>query len=231
MTSHSVRWLAALAMLLGVSLSVPADASCSDKPKPNVDWTKCTKMQLVLRNSDLSGALLHRANLSNTDLAGANLQGTMLVEAIVDRARLRDADLTGSNMTKMQGSRANFQRANLAGVTLEKSELLRADFSGANLENANLSKAELGRASFIETNLNGADLSYSNIARAKFGESQLENTNLTRAYTYLTRIEGIDLSKTTGLTQEQLEIACGDSNTQLPDALEQPTAWPCPKDD
>ena len=231
MTSHSMGWLGALALVLGVALSVPADASCSDKPEPNVDWTKCTKMKLVLRNSDLSGAVLQRANLSSTDLAGAKLQEAVLVQAIFDRARLTEADLTGSDMTKLQGSRANFQEANLAGVTLEKSELLRADFTGANLENADLSKAELGRAVFTEAALKGANLSYSNIARANFSEAQLENVEFTRAYTYLTRIEGADLSTTIGLTQDQLEIACGDGNTQLPDGLERPTSWPCPEAD
>ncbi len=231
MTIQSSRWLAALSMLLGILVSVPVHAGCGDKPKPKVDWTKCTKMRLVLRNNDLSGAVLQRTNLGGTDLAGAKLQGAVLVEAIIHRVRFREADLTGSDLTKAQGSRVNFQKANLAGVTLQKSELPRADFSKANLENADLSKAELGRAVFAEADLNGADLSYSNVARANFSEAQLENVDLTRAYTYLTRIEGVDLSKTIGLTQEQLELACGDSHTELPNGLERPTSWPCAKDD
>jgi uncharacterized protein YjbI with pentapeptide repeats len=231
MTKQSSRRIAALGMLVGILVNVPVHADCGDKPKPQVDWTQCTKMRLVLRNNDLSGAVLQRTNLSSTDLAGAKLQGAVLVEAIIDRARLREADLTGADLTKAQGSRVNFQKANLAGATLKKSELLRADFSGANLENADLSKAELGRAVFVEANLNGADLSYSNIARANFSEAQLENVDLTRTYTYLTRMEGVDLSKTIGLTQEQLELACGDSHTQLPNGLEKPTSWPCAKDD
>ena len=231
MTKQSSRRIAALGMLVGILVNVPVHADCGDKPKPQVDWTKCTKMRLVLRNNDLSGAVLQRTNLSSTDLAGAKLQGAVLVEAILDRARLREADLTGSDLTKAQGSRVNFQKANLAGVALKKSELLRADFSGANLENADLSKAELGRAVFAEANLKGADLSYSNVARANFSEAQLKNVDLTRAYTYLTRIEGVDLSKTIGLTQEQLELACGDLHTQLPNGLEKPTSWPCAKDD
>jgi uncharacterized protein YjbI with pentapeptide repeats len=156
MTKQSSRRIAALGMLVGILVNVPAHADCGDKPKPQVDWTKCTKMRLVLRNNDLSGAVLQRTNLSSTDLAGAKLQGAVLVEAIIDRARLREADLTGSDLTKAQGSRVNFQKANLAGVTLKKSELLRADFSNANLENADLSKAELGRAVFAEADLNGA---------------------------------------------------------------------------
>jgi uncharacterized protein YjbI with pentapeptide repeats len=99
------------------------------------------------------------------------------------------------------------------------------------LENADLSKAELGRAVFAEAAMNGADLSYSNVARANFSGAHLENVDFTRAYTFLTRVEGVDLSKTVGLTQTQLELACGDSETQLPNKLERPTSWPCANDD
>lgn len=231
MANQSSRRLAALSMLLGMLVSVPGYADCTDDPKPQVDWAKCTKMRLVLRNNDLSGAVLHRANLSSTDLLGAKLQGAVLTKAIIDRARLQEVDLTGSDLTKVQGTRANFQNADLSGVTLKKAELFRADFSGTNLENTDLSKSELGRAIFADANLDGTDLSYSNVARADFSKAKFENVDLTRAYTYLTRIEGVDLSKTIGLTQEQLELACGDSHTQLPSGLEKPTSWPCPKDD
>lgn len=227
MTNQSSRWLAVLSALFGVLANVAANADCDDSPKPKVDWTKCTKMRLVLCNNDLSGAILQRTNLSSTDLAGAKLQDAMLVEAIIDRARLQEVDLTGSDLTKIQGSRADFQKANLAGVTFAKSELLRADFSQANLEGANLSKSELGRAVFAAAKLNGANLSYSNLARADFSDAHLENADFTRAYTFLTRIEGADLSKTIGLSQEQLDLACGDGDTQLPEGLERPASWPC----
>ena len=44
---------------------------------------------------------------------------------------------------------------------------------------------------------------------------------------YRMRVEGVDLSKSTGLTNSQLEIACGDNDTKLPPGLERPDAWPC----
>ncbi len=65
----------------------------------------------------------------------------------------------------------------------------------------------------------------------EFQQAQLEIVDLTRDHTYLARIEGVDLSKTIGLTQEQLDLACGDSHTQLPNRLEKPTSWLCAKDD
>ena len=227
MTNYTAPWLAAFFVIIGGLLSVPAHADCSDKPGPKVDWTKCTKMRLVLRNDDLSEAILKRTNLSSTDLAGANLAGATLAEANIDRARLQDADLTDSDLRKVQGSRANFREANLAGARLTKSELLRANFSGANLEGTDLSKAELGRANFTDSDLDGANLSFSNIARATFKDSELEDVEFTRAYTYLTRFEGVDLTSTTGLSQVQLELACGNDETQLPEGLEMPANWPC----
>jgi len=224
-------WLAIAAMLLGTSLSFPSHAGCGDKPGPKVDWSKCTKMKLVLRNDVLTGGVFYHADLSLTDLAGANLVEANLVGAILYRARLRDADLTGSDLTKAEGSRADFENATLTDAILTKSELLRANFSGAVLINAILSKAELGRAVFADANLTGVDLSYSNIARADFTNAELEHADFLRAYTFLTRVEGVDLSQAIGLTQEQLELACGDDKTRLPAGLEKPTSWPCAHED
>ena len=47
MTNKSSQSIAVLVMLLGMLVGVPAYADCSDKPKPKVDWTKCSKMRLV----------------------------------------------------------------------------------------------------------------------------------------------------------------------------------------
>jgi uncharacterized protein YjbI with pentapeptide repeats len=218
------RPLAVAIMLLGTLIGVPSFAGCDDRAKPNVDWTKCTKMRLDMRNKDLAGAVLLRTNLSG-------LQGVVLAQAVIDRARLQEVDLTGSNLTNVQGILTDFQQSNLAGVSLENSELLRANFSNANLENANLSQAELGRAIFTGANLGGANLSFSSIARSTFRGAKLQNVHLLGAYLYLAEFEGVDLSQAIGLTQEQLKLACGDDSTQLPAGFDRPMSWPCEKDD
>ena len=79
MTKRSSQWLAVLSASLGMLLSVPVLAECDDSPKPQVDWTKCTKMRLVLTNSDLSGAKLERTNLSSTRITSYNVCYTKLL--------------------------------------------------------------------------------------------------------------------------------------------------------
>jgi uncharacterized protein YjbI with pentapeptide repeats len=144
-------------LLLVFALETPtALANCRDHPKPGVDWSKCEKERLILRGTDLSGAILKRTDLSKSDMAGANLTGAVLVQANLAAARLRGANLEGADMTKAQGDRTDFEAANLAGVNLSKAELPRANLTRANLSGADLTKAELGRAVFKGANLDGA---------------------------------------------------------------------------
>jgi uncharacterized protein YjbI with pentapeptide repeats len=205
----------------------PAAAGCSDKPGPGVDWTKCQKMRLVLKGQDLSKSHMERVNLGSTDLMDANLAGAMMVYADLERARLKQANLEAADLTKVQGGRADFEEANLAGAVLTKAELARTNFTDAILTKADMTKAEFGRAVFSGADLAGADLSYANISRALFDGAVLSGVDLTGAYTLLAHFEGTDLSETVGLEQEQLEIACGDAETKLPDGLTLPGSWPC----
>jgi uncharacterized protein YjbI with pentapeptide repeats len=107
--------------------------------------------------------------------------------------------------------RANLSKTDLTGANLTKAELARADLQGAKLANARLEHAELARAE-----LNGANLAGANLKGAHF---------------YFTRIEGVDVSKTAGLVQRQLDDACGDAKTKLPAGLKAPASWPCAKDE
>jgi uncharacterized protein YjbI with pentapeptide repeats len=60
--------------------------------------------------------------------------------------------------------------------------------------------------------LDGASLRYANVSRADFTGA---------------RLTGTDLSKALGLTQEQLDIACGDAAAKLLPGLKRPADWPC----
>jgi uncharacterized protein YjbI with pentapeptide repeats len=218
--------LAAAPLLFFVPLA-PANAGCGDYPAAGVDWTKCEKRRLILRDRDLSKGKFLRTDFSRSDLANVKLTGADLTEADFEHARLAGADLSGAVMTKAGGSRADFTKAVLKGAKMEKAEMARADFTGADFTGAMLLKAELGRALLNDAVLDGADLTKAEIARAIFAGASLKGTDLTGAYTYLTHFEATDLSVAKGLTQMQLDAACGDDKTVLPDGLTAPDAWPC----
>jgi uncharacterized protein YjbI with pentapeptide repeats len=100
-----------------------------------------------------------------------------------------------------------------------------ADLSGAILEKAELPRALLQGAVLSRAKLLGADLS-----RAVLGDAVMNGTDFTGTELYRTRIEGVDLSSAVGLTQPQLDSACGNPGTKLPKGLKRPAAWPCPKE-
>ena len=111
-----------------------------------------------------------------------------------------------------------------------KSELSRADFSGADLTGADFSKAEVARAVFTNASLFGVRFSYSVLVRANLNGAAPAGADFTGAYLFLTQLKGADLSHASGLTQEQLSLACGSSDTKLPAAILPPDTWPCAPD-
>ncbi len=144
-------------------------------------------------------ALLWGTNLQGANLVNANLRLAILTNANLQEANLYQANLQGANLIN-----ANLQRANLFDATLQGALLLGANLQGANLTNANLQEASL-----VEANLQGADLS---------------NANLQGAVLRNATLQGADLPIVLGLTQEQLDEACGDAETRLPSGL---TIDPC----
>ena len=68
------------------------------------------------------------------------------------------------------------------------------------------------------------------LQRATFGEANLAGASFKRAYIYWARVEGVDLSQVVDLTQEQVDMACGDAKTKLPAGLTMPANWPCAED-
>jgi uncharacterized protein YjbI with pentapeptide repeats len=91
-----------------------------------------------------------------------------------------------------------------------------------------MDRAELPRIILKGAVISGVTFSFSNLARADLGGANLGDADLTGSYMFLTYIAGADLSGTKGLTDDQLAIACGSAETQLPSGLTAPESWPCP---
>ena len=81
-------------LLVALAHGSPAQARCQDSPKPRVDWTGCSKPQLMLSKDDLTGAVFTKAALTGTEFVGAKLAGAKLEDAEISHARFDGADLS-----------------------------------------------------------------------------------------------------------------------------------------
>jgi uncharacterized protein YjbI with pentapeptide repeats len=162
-----------------------------------------------LRGADLSGANLSAAALVFADLSGANLSAANLSAAALILANLSAANLSAANLRGADLSSANLSGANLSAATLILANLSAADLVSANLLGADLSGANLRDAKLFRATLVGANLSNANLSNADLSGANLSNANLSNA----------ELRRAESLTQTQLDEACGNADTKLPEGL------------
>ncbi len=112
----------------------------------------------------------------------------------------------------MRCPHCDFAGADLSNQCVKGGNLTGADFDRAKLVLACMSKADFRSASFRGADLSGANLSY----------SKLDDADLTDAIFSATQARGTDFSHAKGLTQAQLNGACGDAKTRLPAGLTVP---------
>lgn len=214
--------------LLGLAAPAARADDCRSAAASGIDWTRCDKQRLMLGGSDLSGARLGEANFTATDLMNTTLDGADLEKAKLLRASLADASAKGTRFARVEAYRTSFRNLDAPGASFEGAELQRSDFRGATLSKANFTKAELGRSQFDGAELGGTSFALASLARADFRGAKLSAPlDFDRAFLFLTRLEDLDLSAATGLTQMQLDMACGNDGTVLPEGLTRPKTWPC----
>lgn len=205
-----------------------AHAACNDTAGPSVDWQNCRKRNLIMDGFDFSGANFTRTDLSASDLRNSNLTKVTFVKTNLVRASLSNSNAEGANFEEVVASRTDFSNGNYKNTSFLKAEISRSNFSNSNLENADMSKADLSRVNFFNSNLKGVNLAFSNISRTNLtGIIIDENFSLEGSYMFLTRIEGLNLSNLKTLKQWQIDLACGDKATILPEGLTAPNGWPC----
>lgn len=211
-----------------VAPGVSAASQCQTAPAPGTDWRGCDKSNIVLRDGDLQGADLAETDFSATDLRDANLSSANLERATLVRTALSGATAAKANFAKVEAYRSSFAGLSAEGASFAGAELQRSDFSGARLTGVDFEKAELGRANFDKAEITGTRFPLANLARADLSGAVFEGPiEFGKAFMFLTRIEGLDLSAATGLEQGQIDIACGDAQTKLPAGLSKPANWPC----
>ncbi len=127
------------------------------------------------------------------------------------------SEKTHSSSVYLYGSKLS--RAELRGANLSIANLNKADLSGASLYEADLSGASLLFANLSGTDLYGANLSGANLHEADLSGASLMNANLSGADLVDADLSGARLRGALNLVQQNLDDACGDDKTQLPEGL------------
>ena len=129
---------------------------------------------------------------------------------------------------------ASCPKCNLFQADFGGLELKGKNFAGARLRQADLSLAIMNRTSFAGADLrdveaygalfSSANFAAANLTNASFVGTYLEGANFRGANLTGTNFAGAEMDRAVGLTQAQLNAACGDASTRLPGGLRIP---PC----
>jgi uncharacterized protein YjbI with pentapeptide repeats len=136
----------------------------------------------------------------------------LLMPASLPAAPVHAADPAA--VARIHGGIVDCIGCNLAGADLTNTCVKERDLHGANFDGANATLMCMSFANFTNASFRGTELSGANLAGAK-----MDGADLTGAKTSITSFLGTDLTKVKGLTQKQLDVACGDTKTRLPPGL------------
>ena len=159
-----------------------------------------------MRDSDLMGAMLRRANLSGCYLNTVHLYRSDLREvdmsrSLLNRANLRGANLSGANLEQCDLDAAVLSDANLTGANLRRANLSRVNLNGANLTDADLTEANFNGAALTRTNLSGATLDGTDFYEAIFNDTPAVGTRFAGGIIGYTVFQNCDLSQAVDLEQ------------------------------
>ncbi|MFT4913662.1 MAG: hypothetical protein ACI9YM_002263 [Brevundimonas sp.] len=133
-------------------------------------------------------------------------------------ARVRDgASCPGCNLFQASFGGLEARGLNLSGSRLRQADLSLAVMNRTRFTNTDMRDVDAYGAVFSSSNFSGA-----NLTNASFVGAYLEGSNFSRATLEGTNFSGAQLARATGLTQSQLNRACGDSSTTLPSGLRIP---------
>lgn len=200
-----------------VSTSMHLSGSCS-----KCDLSRRVMPGMSLRGANFAGSDFSHSNLAGANFTQANLDNTSFYKAHLMqvkgvRVNLNKAILRGTTLSDVSLVSSNFSSADLHKADLTGGDFTGSDFAGARLKSTDALGASFVRANFTKAKLDhgdftGADFSEARFIGTKFGDANVENAIFTGA-----DFSGAEMVDITGLEQNQLDVACGSQDTQLPE--------------
>ena len=141
-----------------------------------------------------SPALAQNAGQIEHARSGASCPHCNLFQADFSNLEMKDRDFAGARLRQADFSAAVMNHTSFAGGDLRDLNAYGAVLSGASFAGANLTNA-----SFVGAYLQGANFRGANLSGVNFS--------------------GAEMERAVGITQRQLDAACGDGATSLPRGL------------
>jgi uncharacterized protein YjbI with pentapeptide repeats len=133
-------------------------------------------------------------------------------------ARVRGgASCPGCNLFQGDFSGLEARGLNLSGARLRQADLSLSVMNLTRFSNADLRDVEAYGGVF-----SGSSFNHANLTNASFVGAYLEGSSFAGATLDGANFSGAQMARATGLTQGQLNRACGDSSTTLPGSLSLP---------
>lgn len=142
------------------------------------------------------------------------MRRTALLAAYAAIVLFRAGPASGADpaaVARIHGGIVDCVACDLSGADLSNTCVKEHDLHDANFDGADATLMCMSLANFTNASFRGAELSGANLAGAR-----LDGADLTGAKTSITSFLGTDLRHVKGLTQAQLDVACGDDKTLLP---------------
>ncbi len=214
------------------AFTLPANAQMRVDARVHASSGSCAQCDLsnkrlngmTLKNANFAGSSFNNSNLSGGKVHGSDLTGAHFRKALLYRIEGEDVKMAGAVMEDATLTEANLSNSTMPKINLHRADLSRAHFTGNDLRAANLVNATAPNVNFSGSNFEGARLDHVNLEGAQLTKSNLRQVRFGNAIMLGARLDGADLSGADlslaqGLKQEQLDMACGDMNTQLPVGL------------
>jgi uncharacterized protein YjbI with pentapeptide repeats len=131
-------------------------------------------------------------------------------DVIADRVR-DGASCAGCDLFQISLAYQSVAGRNFAGARIRQ-----ADFSLATADRTRFHGANLSLTNFFGARLSSADLSEANLEGTTFVGAYLGGAHMNGAVLTGANFSGAELESASGLTQAQLNTACGDETTTLP---------------
>ncbi len=215
-----------------VATTSPATAQLRVDARMHASSGSCSQCDLsnkrlngvVLKDANFAGSIFNNSNLSGGELDGSDLRGAHFRKALLyrvhgDKVMMEQAILEDATLTE-----ANVSNSSFRSVNLRRADLSRGQFQGNDFTDSNLESVKAPAVDFTGSNFKNARLDHVNLTEAKLDNSKLTGTTFGYAVFKDTSLVGADFSdakmtNVQGLQQTQLDVACGNMNTELPEGL------------